>query len=223
MGTRIAGAGTDTRDMLVVHAAFRREFRLAPGLVRSVQDGDTARARVVASHLRLMLQLLHVHHDGEDRLLWPRLQQRASEPLAPTVELMEHQHHCIDSIVQALDEPLDRWIASATAADRAMLAAALADLYAALDEHVQAEERHVLPLAARLLTQAEWGELAEEVKTIPARKLPLVFGMLMYEGDPEIVATILAAAPALPRLLMPRLAPRAYARHARRVYKTAAP
>ena len=67
------------------------------------------------------------------------------------------------------------------------------------------------------------GELAEEVKTIPARKLPLVFGMLMYEGDPEIVATIFAAAPALPRLLMPRLAPRAYARHARRVYKTATP
>ena len=223
MGIGIAGAGIDTRDMLVVHAAFRREFRLAPGLVSGVQEGDTARARVVAGHLRLMLQLLHVHHGGEDRLLWPRLQQRAPEQLAPTVELMEHQHQHIDSVVQALDVPLDRWIASATAADRAVIAAGLADLHAALEEHLQAEERHVLPLAARLLTPAEWGELAEEVKTIPARKLPLVFGMLMYEGDPEIVATILAAAPALPRLLMPRLAPRAYARHARRVYKTATP
>jgi hemerythrin-like domain-containing protein len=112
-----------------------------------------------------MLQLLHVHHGGEDRLLWPRLRQRAPEQLAPTVELMEHQHHGIDSIVQALDEPLDRWVASATAADRAMIAAGLADLHAALEEHLQSEERHVLPLAARLLTQAEWGELAEEVKT----------------------------------------------------------
>lgn len=223
MGIGIAGAGTDTRDMLVVHAAFRREFRLAPGLVSGVQDGDTARACVVAGHLRLMLQLLHVHHGGEDRLLWPRLQRRAPEQLAPTVELMEHQHQHIDSVVQALDEPLDRWIAYATAADRAVIAAGLADLHAALEEHLQAEERHVLPLAARLLTQAEWGELAEEVKTIPARKLPIVFGMLMYEGDPEIVATILAAAPALPRLLMPHLAPRAYARYARRVYKTATP
>lgn len=223
MGIGIAGAGIDTRDMLVVHAAFRREFRLAPGLVSGVQEGDTARARVVAGHLRLVLQLLHVHHGGEDRLLWPRLQRRAPEQLAPTVELMEHQHEHIDSVVQALDVPLDRWIASATAADRVVIAAGLADLHAALEEHLQAEERHVLPLAARFLTQAEWGELAEEVKTIPARRLPLVFGMLMYEGDPEIVATILAAAPVLPRLLMPRLAPRAYARYARRVYGTARP
>ena len=179
MSTGITGAGTDTRDMLVVHAAFRREFRLAPDLVATVRDSDTVRAQVVGSHVRLLLELLHVDHGGEDRLLWPRLQQRAPEQLAPTIKLMEEQHQHIDSVVQALDEPLDRWSVAAAAADRAMIAAGLADLHVALEEHLQAEERNVLPLAERFLTQAEWGELAEEVKTIPARKLPLVFGMLM--------------------------------------------
>jgi len=41
--------------------------------VRGVADGDVARARIVGRHVRLLLDLLHVHHGGEDRLLWPLL------------------------------------------------------------------------------------------------------------------------------------------------------
>jgi hypothetical protein len=47
--------------------------------------------------------------------------------------------------------------------------------------------------------------------------------MLLHKGDPEVVEVILAQVPALPRLVLPRLAPRAYARHARRVHGTATP
>jgi hypothetical protein len=33
----------DTRDMLVIHTSLRREYRLAPALVRAVAPGDMTR------------------------------------------------------------------------------------------------------------------------------------------------------------------------------------
>ncbi len=75
---------TFTRDMLVVHQAFRREFRLLPQLVRATPTADLARARVVADHLDVITELLHHHHGGEDRLLWPQLLARVGQESAPS-------------------------------------------------------------------------------------------------------------------------------------------
>ena len=40
----IPTGAVDTRDMVVVHVAFRREYRLAPALVRGVTPDDEVRA-----------------------------------------------------------------------------------------------------------------------------------------------------------------------------------
>ena len=56
---------------------------------------------------------------------------------------------------------------------------------------------------------------------IPRSQLPLVFGRFAREGDPEVLRIMLQEAPPLPRRLMPRLGPRAYAKHAHRVYGVA--
>jgi hypothetical protein len=53
--------------------------------------------------------------------------------------------------------------------------------------------------------------------------MALVFGMFAYEGDPEVLAQMLHSAPALPRLIIPLIAPHAYARRATRIYGTARP
>lgn len=54
--------------MVVVHRVFRRELRLIPQLVREVSPGNTARARVLAAHGRLVLRGLEGHHTSEDEL-----------------------------------------------------------------------------------------------------------------------------------------------------------
>ena len=81
--------------MLVVHDSIRRQFGAAPALVRGVAVGDTDRAAVVADHVDLLGALLHHHHAGEDRLLWPVLQPRVPADLAATVARMERQHEGI--------------------------------------------------------------------------------------------------------------------------------
>jgi hypothetical protein len=88
-----------------------------------------------------------------------------------------------------------------------------------LVEHLAAEEEQVLPLAARALTQAEWDELGERgTAAIPRAKMPVLFGMLMAEGDPEVLRTMIGHAPLVPRLVVPRIAPRAYGRYSRHVH-----
>jgi hypothetical protein len=115
----------DTREMVAVHTAFRREFRQAPELIRSVADGDRTRAAVVADHVQFCLDMLHHHHAGEDELLWPKLLSRVSTQLAPTVELMERQHGEIHTGLEEVRPLLARWWGSAAADERDRLAHAM--------------------------------------------------------------------------------------------------
>ena len=69
----------DTSDMVAIHDTFRRAFGDAPAQVAAVKDGDQERARQVADYLEEVCWLLHVHHEGEDELLYPLLKERAPE------------------------------------------------------------------------------------------------------------------------------------------------
>lgn len=82
----------------------------------------------------------------------------------------------------------------------------------------------MLPLAAGVLTEAEWNAIGEAgAAGLPKSSLPLVFGMFAYEGDPAVLRDMLKAAPAVPRVVIPRVAPRVYARRALQVHGTRRP
>ncbi|MGH3909387.1 MAG: hemerythrin domain-containing protein, partial [Pseudonocardiaceae bacterium] len=212
------------RDMIAAHDMFRREFGLTPGLIRSTAVGDLARASAVADHLVLMIRILHLHHAEEDRLLWPKLHARAPRDLAGVVTLMQNHHERIHYLTDSTQALLPHWRSYARTEDRDRITAVLDQLNLVLNEHLNAEEQHILPLVRRCLTAAEWRQLGEDsLAALPTRQLPLVFGMVNYEADPEVISSMLAAAPLLPRLLMPILGPRAYARYARRLYGTSKP
>ena len=224
MSAELPSTLIDTREMNCVHTMFRREFRLAPGLVRAVEEGDTERSGIVADHLEFLTTVLHDHHTGEDKLLWPKLLARVPEELAPIVHLMEAQHERVDTLLQQIQEVRPRWRATARQADRDELARLSDELFVALVEHLEAEEERLLPIAARNVTEAEWKQLGEEgVKKISKKELPLVLGMVQYEGDPEVVAEIVNGTPWLIRAIVPRLSRRAFRKHALAVHGTATP
>jgi hypothetical protein len=50
----------------------------------------------------------------------------------------------------------------------------------------------------------------------------MIFGMIMKDADPEVIRGMLANAPLVPRLMLPFVGPRAYARYARRIHGAAA-
>jgi len=192
----------ETAQMVVIHKAMRREFGLLPQLVGEVPAADPARARLIAAHVELLLNLLHSHHDGEDRLLWPALASRA--PLARNMtETMEQQHRTVDRLVGSVRGELTRWSDGDDAA-RQHLADYLRRLDAELASHLDAEEAEVLPLVHDHVTVAEW----ESVKDDAAQHMPrnprlglVAVGMILADATHAERAWFLSALPAPVRLM----------------------
>lgn len=210
--------------MLVVHTALLREFRLAPAAVRRVPPGARRQAAAVDRHVGFLCDLLHHHHTGEDEKLWPPLRERLPASALPLLEAAEAQHAAIDEAIGRVAAARRRWTGRPDTAARDELAEALRALHALLAAHLDAEERTLLPLAAAHLTEPEWLAIGEAaVAALPKSAMPFVFGMFAYEGDPEVLAAMLHTAPALVRLVIPRVAPRVYARRAAKIHGTSRP
>ncbi|MFH9090416.1 hemerythrin domain-containing protein [Streptomyces sp. NPDC017673] len=210
----------DVRDMLVVHEAFRLNYSRLPGMVRAVTSGDAERAAVVADHAQLIEDFLHLHHMGEDELLWPKLLERAGDRLGETVNLLESQHVEIAALLTETSQRLAIWRDQPTKEHGEQLARSLERLGAQLTEHLGIEEKDVLPIVPEYVTAKEWHELGDHaINALPKNKLPVVFGMLASLADAEVVKLMLSTAPLVPRLLMPVLGPKAYTRYARKVFE----
>ena len=110
--TDAAAQRPDTRDMLAIHQVFRRELPLASSLVRSCPEGDTARAAQVAAHITLVTDFLHIHHHGEDELLWPVLVAAAPDE-TDLVARMEADHGGI-SAAMGRNSAMSLWVTFAT-------------------------------------------------------------------------------------------------------------
>jgi iron-sulfur cluster repair protein YtfE (RIC family) len=205
-------ARTDTHDMVVVHRVFRREFTLAPKLIRAVGPGDTGRARMVGGHLRDIYLGLHHHHTAEDELLWPLLLARVDLD-ADKVLLMEAQHQRVDALLSQAIDLLPKWEATAAAPVRDQLAGVYDALWPVLLEHLVAEETEVLPLVGEHISQAEWDRLGERFETeTPKSKLMLFLGALLEEATPAEAELMLGKVPGPARLIWRLVGRRSYTR-----------
>ncbi|MFE1961308.1 hemerythrin domain-containing protein [Streptomyces sp. NPDC059479] len=214
----------DVRDMYMAHTMFRREIGLAPALIRDVAGGDVKRASTVADHLQVVDNSLHHHHVAEDKHIWPRLVERVGEQAQPVVEVMEEQHGAIGALLDEARAGLALWRGTADAAQGEALADAMARLHGALVEHLAVEEDLALPLIEKHITSAEWGQmLADSAGDVAPEQVPLIFGMMVYEADPDTVRDIIAQMPPEVSSVIGDLAPQSYAAHAQLVYGTATP
>jgi hemerythrin-like domain-containing protein len=203
---------TDTSDMVVVHRVFRRELAALPDLVRGVEAGDDGRTRIVADHIDLILTGLHIHHTGEDIGLWPLLEQRAHAP--ELVGLMEAQHEGIATAVRVAAMQVQAWPSQPDDAAGDQLATTLDGLHTAVVEHLDLEEAEVLPLAARHLTTEEWKAIGAHGRDeMTKAQLPLMFGAILEDADPDERAKIFAEVPAPIRVLLKTVGARKYRRY----------
>jgi hemerythrin-like domain-containing protein len=210
--------------MYAVHTLFRREFSLMPALVRGVAARDKERSEIVADHILLMNTVLHHHHRAEDKHLWPRLLDRGSKDVASVVHVMEGQHENLETMIAEVDEATRSWRSSAAPESGKALADALDRMISLLNDHMGVEEERILPMVEKYITAAEWDLMIREgAAETPRENIPLIFGMVMYEGDPEVIQLILSQMPPEMRAVMKEQASRAFASHSERVHGTATP
>ena len=211
--TVTAGEKPDVNEMRVIHRVFRRELTALPGLVRGTPDGDTVRAQVVGRHAQFILTGLHLHHTGEDQHLWPLLLERAA-PSTELINTMQSQHERVHEYVDRSQEQLDAWRRTPSSTAGEELAGTVEQLSQVLFEHLDQEEREILPLAEQYVSAEEWARLGEHGRDSMTREeLPIMFGAILEEADPQEQASMMALLPPPIRLLMRTLGARKYRRY----------
>ncbi|HTR69511.1 MAG TPA: hemerythrin domain-containing protein [Mycobacteriales bacterium] len=166
----------DTSDMVAVHRVFRDTLAAAPALINAPAAQESERAALLANYYSNIVSFLEVHHEGEDELLYPLLRDRVPDDVQ-AIEEIAAQHAEVEGLVAASRTALAAW--SADPAAGADAAQALRNLVEGLTEHLDDEERAVLPLCAQYLSVAEWGALpAHGMSHFAGDKVWLILGLI---------------------------------------------
>jgi hemerythrin-like domain-containing protein len=147
----------DVSDMFAVHQALRDTLSCAPQLVNKVDAADLKRVDLITNFYDNVLSFLHIHHDGEERLIFPILRDRCPEELN-VIEQMLGQHANVTDLLGRSGQALTAW-ADGDITAQTSAATNLSELGAVLYQHLDDEEREVLPLCAEHLTPEEWAAL----------------------------------------------------------------
>jgi len=214
----------DSRDMFVVHDMFRRQFKAIPGLVSEVPEGDAAQVAIVADHVTWMVTFLHAHHEGEDLFVWPKLLERIPVNIDPLILTMEDQHAGLAKALDDLAAKAADWRKTCTVHERDALAGAATELLVRIAEHLDMEERQVLPLIDRYLTEKEWQKVGGSgLKKMSFGQLKVAFGMILDDAAPEQVKIMRDTLPLPAWTFFSLTGPRAYVKYAQRLHSADVP
>jgi hemerythrin-like domain-containing protein len=204
----------DVRDMAIVHRTFRTAYTESAQLVRAVRVPAPARVAFLADHVDFVISALHIHHEGEDELLYPKLIERAPEQ-APMTEEVEHEHKLIGTALETASAACAVWRAEPTTETGEALATALDEITSVAQGHLDDEEQRIVPLAAVTLTQQEWDAIGEHaVAQVPRNKQPIAFGMILEPLDDADRAYMKRVLPRPVRMLYPFLIDRPWKKYA---------
>lgn len=175
---------TGTAGMRRIHRFFLWAYGEAPGLVRSAAAGDTSRASYVGEVLGNFDKVLHMHHEGEDLLMYPQLEQRAPACSLHIAQMLE-QHRQVTQRLEGIEPVRLRWMQTADAEAGAELAGRYEDLSAVLNVHLRREVTEVMPVVDRVLTKQEMQEAGQHgVKQLDKKFLVGYLGMVLATNPP---------------------------------------
>jgi hemerythrin-like domain-containing protein len=200
--------------MAIVHVTFRTAYAESAQLVRANPTPSPERVAFLSDHIEFGVSMLHHHHESEDELLYPLLEQRLPEQ-SEMLERVDHEHLAIGNALDEVRTSCTAWRAAPTAESGEVLAAALDHLSETCAPHLDHEERNVVPLAAVTLTEQEWHAVGEHSRaSIPRDKLAVAFGLLTEHLDDADAAFMKGHLPAPVRLLYPLLIDRPWQKYA---------
>jgi iron-sulfur cluster repair protein YtfE (RIC family) len=208
---------TDMTEMYAVHDCLRHEFAKLPLTVKAVAEGNAERAAVVGGHVLMMTSMLHAHHEGEDELVWPLLEERSPEH-ADLVTAMVGQHEAMMVSVETAQEQARAWMASPGVLERSALHTTLIKLEKELLHHLAMEEQEVVPLISRDLTQDEYAAVgAHSRAALTPEQLAVGLGLILANTSAERGEAILNGMPSEARAGFDQFGRPAYAAYAERL------
>ena len=207
---------TEPTGLFLAHRAMLRDLDrmgdLTKGLAESRKQLDRKRATAIADYLDDLCESIHHHHSAEDDVLWPVLEASAGAHVDLTELSDDHS---------VLDPKLHRVRAGAGAlrADgvvTAALAADLADIRDTLHEHIADEEKTIIPLIRRYVSQQDWDSVEAQIRKRGAKMSFEVPRILAVTTEAELAE--IKAEGGLPVAIMLKVLPPAFRRRERRVF-----
>ncbi|GAB3200190.1 hypothetical protein GCM10027261_31640 [Geodermatophilus arenarius] len=147
----------DVTRLALAHRALCGGCRLLAGVAAEAAAGavwPVERRRAVVAFGRCVLREVRAHTAREDAVLWPVVAASAGTHAADLEPLVE-DHAVLWAVLGRADAALTAFAAAAATTGpgaAASLAAVLAELADALDEHVEEEEREVFPVIRRCVS-----------------------------------------------------------------------
>ena len=202
--------------LLLAHRAMLRDLdrlgELTARLAARRTVLDRKRAAAIAGYLDDLCDSIHHHHSAEDDVLWPVLERSAGAHVDLTELTDDH----------AVLEPKLQRVRAGAAALRtggqvsAALAADLADLRDTLHEHIGDEEKTIVPLIKRYVSDADWNTVEATIRKRGAKMSFEAPRVLAVATDEEMAG--IRAEGGLGVAVMLRLLPPAFRRRERRVF-----
>jgi hypothetical protein len=185
---------TPTMDMVAVHQALIGALDDAPTLVGGAGD-DAARVAVIGSFYENVLEFLHVHHAGEDDLVYPVLIERCPDQTA-ALERVDAQHTLLDAPMADAGAALASWTAAPSVEGGHAVIDLLGTVGATLRPHLADEETTVLPIASAWMSPEEWAALpGHSLRSFRADKPWLALGLVREQLTQEQKDHMLAGMP----------------------------
>ena len=181
---------TDTQTAVIDTRLVHDLHRKASSLLAEAASRPGASTAALAELRDFLVAQLRDHHQAEDDLLWPMITAKAPE-LAGSLATLGSEHERLDPALDALAS------APVSEPDRTALASAAITLRDLVHEHLAHEEPVLFPALRDHVSEEEWDEFAEQVRTSTSPVgVHLLVGFLEQVGTPEEVGIILARIPA---------------------------
>jgi iron-sulfur cluster repair protein YtfE (RIC family) len=204
----------DMSIMLVTHHALRRDLERLTAAAGKLSK-DPGRAQGVLLGWRTLRGMLHEHHQGEDKSLWPRMRTGLAgrdDDLA-VLDAMESEHARVDPLLFAVDQALEQ-----RHSHPEQLESAIGAFTTEVSHHLTHEEKDALPLIPAAMSPAEWSKALAEMRGSIAdalRAAPEFFPWLLDDATPEDRTAILGLVPPPVRVLYQRVWQPRYAKQGR--------
>lgn len=189
----------DQTGMYVMHHAFRRDLLSFGAAVRNTPVTEAGVWQALLARWDRFIDVLHHHHDVEDRSLWPLLRGHAesagSAEDLETLADMEAEHEVIDPALRATRAAFDAMATHPCEDHRHALDIRVTAVREHLLDHLAHEEGQALPLLQRTLTLEENRAFEATVaRAYPPRVIPFVLCWSMHELPAEARDRLVAQA-----------------------------
>ena len=192
----------DLTTYRAVHAAIRRAPHRMARAVLEVRPGDHRRVDAFARYWRGYAAEVLAHHTVEDDIFFPVLAGRV-ELARAHVERTDADHHLLDELMARCASGIAVLARDAGRPARERVADDITALGAAMDEHLDFEDEHVLPLFAEHMDQTEYTAMEERAAKVMGIGVQAAFAVpfVVDSVDAETRTHLFATAPAALRVL----------------------